>query len=153
MPVTVRTPVPPSREFARDRDHKAGASWPTALVLALHGGGGLADRLDGLTNGQFQREADRRGWIVVFPQGVKLGWNDGRPVNDNPRKDVDDVAFLSALIDRLASDYAVDTKRVYATGISNGGMMSILLAMRLSDRIAAVAPVTANVGKTKRGSR
>jgi polyhydroxybutyrate depolymerase len=58
---------------------------------------------------------------------------------------VDDVAFISALIDQVASAYAVDRARVYATGISNGGFMATLLACALPDKIAAVAPVAATM--------
>jgi polyhydroxybutyrate depolymerase len=54
---------------------------------------------------------------------------------------VDDVAFIRALIDKLESDYPVDPKRVFVTGISNGAMMSYRLACELSDKIAAIAPV------------
>ena len=71
------------------------------LVLALHGGGGTAEALDRMTTHQFAREADARGWLVVFPQGVAKGWNDGRPLKslrDRRRRGVDDVAFLGALI-------------------------------------------------------
>lgn len=120
---------------------------PAPLVLALHGGGGRGDRLPSLTEGQLRREADRRGWLVVLPDGVGRGWNDGREVTAAPRRDVDDVAFLAALLDRVAEDYAVDPRRVYVTGISNGGFMSITLALRLSERIAAAAPVTASLQK------
>lgn len=118
---------------------------PTALVLALHGGGGRGSELDAATNRQLSQEADRRGWLVVFPEGVARGWNDEREAVAAIRRDVDDVAFLGAVIDEVSSSYAVDPTRVYATGISNGGFMSILLGLRLSDRIAAVAPVTANL--------
>lgn len=123
-------------------------STPMPLVLALHGGGGTAAGMDRSTGGQLAGEADLRGWIVAFPQGLSKSWNDGRGV---PRQGQDaapdDVAFLSALIDRLATDHAVDRTRVYATGISNGGFMSFRLAVELSDKIAAVAPVTATLPK------
>jgi len=57
----------------------------------------------------------------------------------------DDVGFISAIIDDMIQNYGVDANRVYATGISNGGFMSIRLALDLSNKIAAVAPVTAQV--------
>jgi polyhydroxybutyrate depolymerase len=117
------------------------------LVIAMHGGGGTGDGFPDFVRGQFEREADRRGWLVVLPDGVDKGWVDGRDATADERRGVDDVAFIGALIDQLARDYAVDEKRVYATGISNGGFMSIRLALDLSDRIAAVAPVTANLQK------
>lgn len=121
------------------------ATKPAPLVLALHGGGGTGQGFDPHTNDQFRREADRLDWVVVFPDGVNKGWSDGRLATAEPRRSTDDVAFLSALIDRMADDYAIDEKRVYATGISNGAFMSIYLALALSDRIAAVAAVTGNL--------
>lgn len=119
----------------------------TPVVLALHGGGGNGARLDRSTRGQFREQADRLDWIVVFPEGVNHGWNDGREATAEPRRGVDDVAFFAALIDRLATDHGIDTTRVYATGISNGAFMSIRLGLELSDRIAAVAAVTGNLQK------
>jgi polyhydroxybutyrate depolymerase len=66
-------------------------------------------------------------------------------------KGVDDVAFINALIDKLMVDYPVDPKRIYATGMSNGGMMAHRLGIELSDRFAAIAPVAATLfGDEKR---
>lgn len=126
------------------------------LVLALHGGGGTAAAFDRSTRGQFSREADKRGWVVVFPQGIEKGWNDGREISDRRarrRAGVDDVDFIRAVIDRVHASHGIDKQRVYATGISNGGFMSIRLALDLSDRIAAVAPVTAQLQKAHDGKR
>ena len=120
------------------------------LVIALHGGGGNGENMDRSTGRQITREADRRSWVVVFPEGVENGWNDGRKINtpkDRRRSKVDDVGFIAKLIDRLHTDFNIDRKRVYATGISNGGFMSLRLAVELSDRIAAVGVVTASLGK------
>lgn len=119
--------------------------WP--LVLALHGGGGKGSTFDAWTTaGALGREADRRGIVVVYPQGVERAWRDGR--KDHLRgktTGIDDVGFISALIDVLVQSTAVDPRRVYATGISNGGFMSYRLACDLPHKLAAVAPVTANL--------
>lgn len=118
------------------------------LVLALHGGSGTAEAFDRSTNGQFVREADKRGWLVAFPQGIERQWNDGRKVDTlkgRRRAKIDDVGFLRAVIDRVHASHRIDRTRVYATGISNGGFMSIRLGLELSDRIAAIAPVTAQL--------
>ena len=112
----------------------------TPLVLALHGGGGTAEGMIRLTQG-LDGIAERESFIVAFPAGIDKHWNDGREVNR--KGDTDDVGFLSALIDHISEAYAIDPKRVYATGISNGGFMSLRLACQLSDKIAAAAPVTA----------
>ena len=121
---------------------------PVPLVLAIHGGGGTAELFDRSAGGQFAREADARGWVVVFPQGIEKGWNDGRKVQTpqgRRRAKIDDVGFLSAVIDRVHASHGIDRTRVYATGISNGGFMSIRLGLDLADKIAAVAPVTAQL--------
>jgi polyhydroxybutyrate depolymerase len=88
--------------------------------------------------------ADERGFIAVYPDGLNQNWNDGRP-EVNPG--VDDVGFISALIEELISEYGIDPERVYSTGISNGGMFSLRLACELPDKIAAVAPVAALMGE------
>lgn len=129
---------------------------PAPLVMALHGGGGRGDRFDASTNGQTIGEADRRGWVIVYPDGIEQGWNDGRPLDsarDRRRGNADDVGFLVALIDELHADYGIDQRRVYAMGISNGGFMSFRLAVEASDRIAAIAPVTANLSKALEASK
>jgi polyhydroxybutyrate depolymerase len=115
---------------------------PVPLVLALHGGGGTADSMERISDSGFHPLADRDGFIVAYPQGIDKGWNDSRPGVDN---DADDVGFIAALIDHLSAEYAIDPDRVFVTGISNGGHMSYRLACQLSDRIAAIAPVAANV--------
>lgn len=119
---------------------------PVPLVLVLHGGGGTADGMEKLTHSGFHDLADRDGFIVAYPQGVDKHWNDGRPLEDRAAQDdIDDVGYIAALIDHLAAEYPIDQTRVFATGISNGGFMSFRLACDLADRIAAVAPVTANL--------
>lgn len=116
------------------------AAKATPLVLALHGGGGSAEKMIKLTQG-LDAVAEREGFIVAFPDGIDKHWNDGREVNRDG--DVDDVGFLSALIDHISEEYTIDPRRVYATGMSNGGFMSFRLACELSDEFAAIAPVTA----------
>jgi polyhydroxybutyrate depolymerase len=111
------------------------------LLFAFHGGGGDGEGMEKLTH--FSDIADEHGFIVVYPDGIDNNWNDGRP-EVNPG--VDDVGFISALIDELGDVYGIDTSRVYSTGISNGGMFSFRLACELSDKIAAVAPVAALMG-------
>lgn len=119
------------------------------LVVALHGGGGTAAGFDRATQGQLTREATRRRWGLVFPQGIEKGWNDGRtPVSgrDERRAQVDDVAFLDALLDRLLAQ-GFDPVHVYFTGISNGGLMSQRYALDRAEKVAAIAPVAANAAE------
>ncbi len=116
------------------------------LVFVLHGGGGTGD---GIARGTgFDAQAESGGFLAVYPDATSPAggtpeWDDGRPEGSLPSTHgVDDAGFIGALLDRLESDYAVDSNRVYATGISNGAMMSYRLACELADRIAAVAPVS-----------
>lgn len=124
---------------------QAAAGKPVPVVLNFHGGGGNARahrdyvQMDGL--------ADREGFIVVYPNGSGrfgdrlLTWNAGLCCGYAVSEKVDDVGFVRVLLDALAARSPVDTTRVYATGHSNGAMMSYRLAAQLSDRIAAIAPV------------
>ena len=118
---------------------------PLPLVLVLHGGGGNAANAARMT--QMSALADKENFIVVYPNGsgrlddTLLTWNSGNCCGYALDNSVDDVGFIRALIEKLQRDYPIDARRVYATGISNGGMMSYRLACELSDKIAAIAPV------------
>ena len=126
--------VPPSYHGAK----------PVPLVLAFHGGAtdaAFMSRFCGLND-----KADQAGFIVVYPNGTGefprlLTWNAGSCCGFARRHQVDDVSFTRAILEDMASVAAVDGKRVFATGISNGGMMAYRLAAELADRISAVAPV------------
>ncbi|MEM1324091.1 MAG: T9SS type A sorting domain-containing protein [Bacteroidota bacterium] len=121
------------------------------LVFVLHGGGGNAQRMFMMT--RFDQVADTANFILVFPQGVFSGldgsgnpeyhWADGRQTTVPDTMGVDDVGFISALIDTFSANYNIDADRIYAAGVSNGGYMSQRLACGLSDRLAAVATVAA----------
>lgn len=106
------------------------------LVLVFHGHFGTGAGMARMS--QFEQVAAEKGFIVVYPDGIKRSWNDGRGLSST-----DDVAFTRALITEFEQRYHVDRKRIYATGISNGGFFSERLACELSDQIAAVAPVAA----------
>ena len=114
------------------------------LVLNFHGFGSNANQQ--MFYGDFRDIADTEGFLLVHPEGTTfIGnqfWNVGFPGLSST---IDDVGFTEALIDELATLYAIDLDRVYATGMSNGGFMSFLLACQLSEKIAAVASVTGSV--------
>ena len=120
--------------------HDGATSAP--LVLGLHGGGGTADKFDKLAH--MNATADAHGFVAVYPQGLGNSWNDGRPIN-RLKKKADDVKFIAELCKQLAGDYAVDESRIYVTGISNGGFMSMRLAAEMPDVFAAVCSVAAGV--------
>ena len=119
---------------------------PAGLVLVLHGGGGNGRQIERHTG--FSPLADREGFIAVYPDAVDRNWNDGRGAAgiSAQRQNVDDVAFLSALIEGLIREFALDPRRVYVTGASNGAFMSQRLAAEKSERIAAIAPVIGGMG-------
>jgi polyhydroxybutyrate depolymerase len=120
---------------------------PIPLLIVLHGGGGTGEGTVKLTRGGFNKFSEKEGFIVVYPDGVEKHWNDGREnVSYRAhREKIDDIGFISALIDHLAKQYNVDIKRVYATGISNGAMMSLRLGCELSEKITAIAPVAGSM--------
>ena len=120
---------------------------PTPVVIALHGAamnGPLMAAFCGMNE-----TADKHGFIVVYPNGTGTGpflvWNAGGLTGHLPANRVDDVAFISSLLDDLATVVKVDAKRTYACGMSNGGMMCYRLAAELSGRIAAIAPVAGTI--------
>jgi polyhydroxybutyrate depolymerase len=128
---------------------------PAPLVFVIHGGGGDATGMEQMTKTRFNELADRDGFIVVYPQGIDNQWSDGRADDFRPESHqagVDDVGYFNFMIDDVAADYDVDEDHIFATGISNGGFMSMRLACELSDRIAGVGIVTAqmsvDLGKT-----
>ena len=116
-----------------------------ALVLNFHGGGGNAPAQQKYS--RMDAVADREGFIVVYPDGTGPidgqleTWNAGGCCGSAVRDNVDDVGFVRRVLDDMMRRQAYDPARVYATGLSNGAMMTYRLATELSDRIAAIAPV------------
>ncbi len=119
------------------------------LVMVLHGGGGNGDNAQRMTG--FSAKADEQGFIVVYPNGSGrfnnklLSWNAGHCCAYAMKHKIDDVGFINALIDKLMQEYPIDPRRIYATGMSNGGMMTHRLGIELANRFAAIAPVVATV--------
>lgn len=114
------------------------------LVIGLHGGLGSGEQF--AADGFFDSQAERGGFIAVYPDGISRGrfleartWNAGGCCGTAMNEGVDDVAFIAALVDRLASELPIDRDRVYATGHSNGAMMAQRLACDRADLFAAIA--------------
>jgi len=117
---------------------------PLPLVLVLHGGGQSPESAEQMSG--MSAKADKEGFLVAYPSGTGRSsrmptWNSGNCCGYAMQNNVDDVAFLRALIDKLEHDYSVDSRRFFVTGISNGGMMSYRIGCELADKIAAIAPV------------
>ncbi|HNV72206.1 MAG TPA: PHB depolymerase family esterase, partial [Candidatus Ozemobacteraceae bacterium] len=122
-------------------------SSPVPLLLVLHGGGGTGRGMQYLTLGRFNELAEREGFVVAYPDGLKKNWNDGRdvPASEAHASKLDDVGFLKALIQKLQTELSIDPSRIYACGISNGAFMSARLAIEAPDVFAAVALVTGSL--------
>lgn len=120
---------------------------PVPLILLLHGGGGNGSGMEKLTERGFNRRADRDGAVIVYPDGIGKGWNDGRTDlrSKAVSEQVDDIGFLRELPRYIAQLFPINPAKVYAAGISNGGLMSYRLACDAADVFAAVAPVAANI--------
>jgi polyhydroxybutyrate depolymerase len=120
------------------------------LVVVLHGGGGNAGNIEQVTG--FSEKADTEGFIVVYPDGsgildhTLLTWNGGFCCGYALEHNIDDVGFIRALVEYLQEHYAIDRNMIYATGISNGGIMTYRLGAELSDVFAAIAPVSGSIG-------
>jgi polyhydroxybutyrate depolymerase len=110
-----------------------------ALVLVLHGGGGSATQAE--NSYAWTELAAQEGFVVVHPQGLHRTWNtEGGCCGRAAAQDVDDVAFLTRVVEDVSDRVTVDPDRVFVTGMSNGAMMSYTLACH-TDVFAAVAPV------------
>jgi polyhydroxybutyrate depolymerase len=114
---------------------------PLPLVLVLHGATESPENLERMSG--MSAAADKEMFLAVYPRGTGRlpTWNAGACCGPAMENHVDDVGFMSALIGKLEQDFAVDSKRIFATGISNGGMLSYRLACEMSGKIAAIAPV------------
>lgn len=124
------------------------------LVLVFHGAmenGRVIRKLTGMDH-----EADANEFIVAYPYGSGrlrrklLMWNAYDCCGLAIKRNIDDVAFVSALIDKLCNEFPVDRRKVFACGYSNGAMFCLRLAAELSDKIAAIGSVGGSMsGKEK----
>lgn len=134
--------IPPSSDHTK--------KWP--VVVMFHGGGGTAKAAMWETG--WAKKADKEGFLAVFPNAMARDparpssfasnpqlWNDGSDRFYPGQKPPDDVGFIAAMLDELSARFALDERRVFATGFSNGASMSFRVGAELSNRIAAIAPV------------
>ena len=121
----------------------AGLSGSAPLVVMLHGGFGSAAQAE--SSYGWNAEADAEHFVVVYPDGLGRAWNVGGGCCGAPgRTNVDDVGFVSAVVHDVEAAMPIDPTRVFATGISNGGMMAYRLACD-TDLFAAIGPDSATL--------
>jgi polyhydroxybutyrate depolymerase len=116
------------------------ATAPLPIIFAFHGTSASAQVLEKETS--FDRIADSLGFFVVYPEGLHRGWNIGDCCRYSFVKHKDETAFTMNILDTLSRGLRIDSSRVYATGYSDGGTLSLLLACGMSSRITAVASVS-----------
>ena len=145
---TTRTLTHDGRERSYLLYVPASVDWskPAPLVLVFHGGTGNGKSAQAMSG--FNETAFRNGFIVAYPDGtgrfsdeIILTWNGGDCCGYAQQEHVDDVGFVRALVAELESQVDIDPKRIYATGLSNGGILSQRLACEAADLFAAIAPV------------
>jgi polyhydroxybutyrate depolymerase len=132
------------------------ATRPVPLVIMFHGGGGTARAA--MTETGWSDKADEAGFLAVFPEATPPDmsqpgrfstnpqtWNDGSGRFHSGRLNIDDVGFVDAMIDDLLSRFLIDKSHIYATGFSNGASMTFRVGAELSQRFAAIAPVSGHL--------
>jgi len=110
------------------------------LILAFHGGESSGDRLDDEV--KMTSFSEKHHFIIVFPSAVNKQWGDGRAETASNNGDID---FVDKLIEELLKKHKIDGNRIYATGLSDGGLFTFKLACDRSEIFAAIAPVAANM--------
>lgn len=116
-----------------------------AVIIALHGARGTGRKMREACAYQFDRLAEKVRCIVVYPDGYLNYWNDCRttPKDDAYTKNIDDVSFITNIIEAATRKWKADPKRVYAVGLSNGGHMCFRLAIEAPGKIAGIAVIGA----------
>jgi polyhydroxybutyrate depolymerase len=131
------------RTFRVHRPAGLGRERAVPLVVMLHGGfgtGAQAERSYG-----WDAAADRHGFVVVYPDGVRRSWNAGSCCGAALRNSVDDVGFLSTVIERVTAQEHIDRTRIAITGISNGAMMAYRMACDATLSLRAIGSVAGSM--------
>lgn len=128
---------------------------PAPVVFAIHGLGQNAVMF--VVNGtQWVQKSDKEGFILVMPNGLQEGgggsWNAGVCCGAAAAQKLDDVGFIRAIFGEVRQHLNVDERRVYATGLSNGGFMSHRLGCEAADLFAAIAPLAGTIGTKELGA-
>ena len=149
---TIRTPDGLTRRYRLYVPSSLPAGERVPLLVALHGGTGWGAQFE--LNSGFDGLAESNRFLVVYPDGTNsradsttlLTWNGGVCCGAAADRNLDDVRFISLLLDELERTRPVDTSRVFATGHSNGAILAYRLACEMSDRISAIGLQSGVIG-------
>lgn len=121
-----------------------------ALLVVLHSSQSNGERMRRDSGYRFDALADQDGFLVLYPDGFEGHWNDCRKAASYSARslDIDDVGFLSTMIERLQRERGVDPQRIFIAGYSNGGQMALRMAAEAPDEVDGVAAVAANLPST-----
>lgn len=111
------------------------------VVFNFHGSG--MTPAEQMLYTQMNRTADKYGFVVVYPKGINEDWNVG--FGTSYKNGTDDIGFTEALLNQIEKDYKIDSKRVFATGLSRGGFFCHRIAAELPHRFSAVAGIGATL--------
>src|SRR5258708_33710520 len=117
------------------------------LLFVLHPSGGDASGMRDYSKYEFDELADKHGFLVVYPDGFENTWNDcrgGSPFSSKRLK-IDDSSFIEALLNHEVTAHAIDRKRVFAAGWSNGAQLAYRLALEHPQDFAGVATISASL--------
>lgn len=122
---------------------------PRPLVVVLHGANGQAPKMHQLTRGELLHLARQQNAVVVFPQGWKRNWNDGRTdataISDAQQRQLDDTGFLAHLIHHMTTHYQTDPQQVHLIGYSSGGMLALRFAAQQPTPLRSVVVVSGSL--------
>ncbi len=120
-----------------------------AIIFALHPSRSTGLQFQKQTSYEFERIADESGFLIVYPDGFEGHWNGCRAaaMYDANVLGIDDVGFLSAIVDRLVTKYGADREKVFAAGLSNGGHMAFRLALETPEMVRGIAAIAASLPK------
>jgi polyhydroxybutyrate depolymerase len=135
-----------TREYSEYKPAGIDSSKPLALVVVLHGGFGSDSQAE--KSYGWDELADYQGFIVVYPNGIGRTWNAGACCGAAAKNNVNDIEFLTSVINDLTRNEKIDPKKVYLTGISNGGALAYRYACEGKFSIAAIASVSGGLSST-----
>jgi polyhydroxybutyrate depolymerase len=114
---------------------------PAPSIVVLHGGAGNPNKMRRITKFSLFES----GWVEIYPEGIDHQWNDGRTDdNGKPLHKTDDLGFLRAMLDKLTAEGLIDPARVFFTGISNGGAMTLRVICQAPELVAGAVVVVMN---------